>query len=94
MPKFVIERELPGAGKLSPAQLKAISQTSCGVLQSLGPQIQWIHSYVTDDKVYCVYIAPNAEIIREHAKRGQFPANRISEVKSVIDPTTAETPVA
>ncbi len=94
MPKFVIERELPEAGKLNPAQLKAISQTSCGVLQTLGPQIQWVQSYVTDDKIYCVYIAPNAEIIREHAKRGQFPANRISEVRSVIDPTTAETPAA
>jgi len=94
MPKYVIERELPGAGKLNPAQLKAISQTSCGVLQSLGSQIQWVQSYVTDDKVYCVYIAPNAEIIREHAKRGQFPANRISEIKTVIDPTTAETPAA
>jgi len=94
MPKYVIERELPGAGKLNPTQLKAISQTSCGVLQSLGSQIQWVQSYVTDDKVYCVYIAPNAEIIREHAKRGQFPANRISEIKTVIDPTTAETPAA
>jgi len=90
MPKYVIERELPGAGKLNAAQLKAISQTSCGILQNLGPQIQWVHSYVTDDKIYCVYIAPNAEIIREHAKRGQFPANQISEVRSVIDPTTAE----
>jgi len=90
MPKYVIERELPGAGKLNAAQLKAISQTSCGVLQNLGPQIQWVHSYVTDDKIYCVYIAPNAEIIREHAKRGQFPANQISEVRNIIDPTTAE----
>ncbi len=90
MPKYVIERELPGAGKLTAAQLKAISQTSCGVLQSLGPQIQWVHSYVTDDKIYCVYIAPNAEIIREHARRGQFPANQVAEIKSVIDPTTAE----
>lgn len=94
MPKYVIEREIPGAGALNPSQLKAISQTSCGVLQGLGPQIQWVHSYVTDDKIYCVYIAPNAEIIREHAKRGQFPANRISEVKNVIDPTTAETSAA
>jgi len=94
MPKYVIERELPGAGKLNPAQLKAISQTSCGVLQTLGPQIQWVQSYVTDDKIYCIYIAPNVEIIREHAKRGQFPANRISEVKNVIDPTTSETPAA
>jgi hypothetical protein len=94
MPKYVIEREIPGAGTLNSSQLKAISQTSCGVLQTLGPQIQWVESYVTDDKVYCVYIAPNAEIIREHAKRGQFPANRISEVRNVIDPTTAETPAA
>ena len=90
MPKYVIERELPGAGKLSSEQLKAISQTSCGVLQGLGPQIQWVHSYVTDDKIYCVYIAPNAEMVREHARRGQFPANRIAEVRVVIDPTTAE----
>ena len=90
MPKYVIEREIPGAGKLTAQQLKAISQTSCGVLQTLGPQIQWIQSYVTDDKIYCVYIAPNPEIIREHARQGQFPANRISEIKSVIDPTTAE----
>jgi len=90
VPKYVIERELPGAGKLSSEQLKAISQTSCGVLQGLGPQIQWVHSYVTDDKIYCVYIAPNAEMVREHARRGQFPANRIAEVRVVIDPTTAE----
>ena len=93
MPKYVIERELPGAGKLTAAQLKAISQTSCGVLQTLGPQIQWVQSYVTDDKIYCVYIAPNAEVIREHARRGQFPANQIAEIKSVIDPTTAEAEV-
>ena len=90
MPKYVIERELPGAGKLTAAQLKAISQTSCGVLQALGPQIQWLQSYVTDDKIYCVYIAPNAEIIHEHARRGQFPANHVAEVRSVIDPTTAD----
>jgi hypothetical protein len=90
MPKYVIEREIPGAGKLTPQELQGISQTSCGVLQKLGPQIQWLHSYVTDDKVYCVYIAPNQEVIREHAAEGGFPANRISEVKSVIDPTTAE----
>ena len=90
MPKYVIERELPGAGKLSAAELKAISQKSCGVLRNLGPQIQWVQSYVTGDKVYCVYIAPNEQIVREHAKQGGFPANRISEVKSVIDPTTAE----
>jgi hypothetical protein len=90
MPKYVIEREIPGAGKLDAAQLKAISQTSCGVLQGLGPQIQWVQSYVTDDKVYCVYIAPNEEMVREHARRGQFPASKVSEVKGMIDPTTAE----
>jgi hypothetical protein len=90
MPKYVIEREIKGAGDLSPDQLQAISQTSCGVLQNLGPAIQWLHSYVTDDKVYCVYIAPNEAMIREHAKQGGFPADRISEVKSIIDPTTAE----
>jgi hypothetical protein len=90
MPKFLIEREIPGAGKLSGQELQAISQTSCGVLQKMGPQIQWIQSYVTGDKVYCVYIAPNEEMIREHASQGGFPANRISEIKSVIDPTTAE----
>jgi hypothetical protein len=90
MPKYVIEREIPGAGKLSPAELQAISQKSCGVLKKLGPQIQWIESYVTADKVYCVYIAPNEELVREHAKQGGFPANRVSEVKRVINPTTAE----
>jgi Nickel responsive protein SCO4226-like len=90
MPKYVIEREIPGAGKLSAQELQAISQKSCGVLSNLGPQIQWVQSYVTDDKIYCVYIAPNEEIVREHANQGGFPANRISEVKSVIDPTTAE----
>jgi Protein of unknown function (DUF4242) len=90
MPKFVIEREIPNAGKLSPEELRGISQKSCGVLRNLGPQIQWVQSYVTDDKVYCLYIAPNKEILQEHAKQGGFPANRISEVKSVIDPTTAE----
>ena len=90
MPKYVIEREIPGAGKLSAVELQSVSQTSCNVLKNLGPQIQWVQSYVTGDKVYCVYIAPNEEIIREHAKQGGFPANRISEVKSVIDPTTAE----
>jgi len=90
MPKYIIEREISGAGKLSPQKLQAISQKSCGVLQQMGPQIQWVQSYVVDDKVYCVYIAPNAEMLREHAQRGGFPANRISEVKSVIDPTTAE----
>jgi len=90
MPKYVIEREIKGAGDLSPDQLQAISQTSCGVLQTMGPAIQWLHSYVTGDKVYCVYIAPNEEMIREHAKQGGFPADRVSEVKSIIDPTTAE----
>jgi hypothetical protein len=90
MPKYVIERDLPGAGKLSPNELQGISQKSCGVLRNLGPQIQWLESYVTDDKIYCVYIAPNSELIREHAKQGGFPANRISEVKRMIDPTTSE----
>jgi hypothetical protein len=90
MPKYVIEREIPDAGKLSAQELQAISQKSCAVLGGLGPQIQWVQSYVTDDKVYCVYIAPDEEMVREHAKQGGFPANRISEVKSVIDPTTAE----
>src|SRR6266853_6812418 len=90
MPKYVIERELAGAGKLTPAQLQGISQKSCSVLKQLGPQIQWIESYVTDDKIYCVYIAPNEEMVREHAQKGGFPANRVSEVKRVIDPTTAE----
>lgn len=90
MPKYLIERELPGAGKLSPADLKAISQKSCGVLHSLGPQIQWVQSYVTDDKIYCVYIAPNAELVRQHAEQGGFPANRIAAIKVGIDPTTAE----
>ncbi len=90
MPKYVIEREIPGAGKLSPKELQAISQKSCGVLKRLGPQIQWVESYVTDDKIYCVYIAPNEKVVREHAQQGGFPANRISEVRSVIDPTTAE----
>lgn len=91
MPKYLIEREIPGAGGLSPQELQGISQKSCTVLQNLGPQIQWLHSYVTGDKIYCVYIAPNEELIREHAQQGGFPANRISEIKSVIDPTTAET---
>ncbi len=90
MPKFVIEREIPGAGKLSADELQAISQKSCGVLSQMGPQIQWVQSYVTDDKIYCVYVAPNEEMVREHAKQGGFPANLVSEVKSVIDPTTAE----
>jgi len=90
MPKFVIEREIPGAGKLSSQELKGISQKSCGVLRELGPEVQWVESYVTDDKVYCVYVAPNEEAIREHARRGGFPANRISAVRRMIDPTTAE----
>jgi hypothetical protein len=90
MPKYVIEREIPGAGKLSADELQAISQKSCGVLGKMGPQVQWVHSYVTDDKIYCVYIAQNEEQVREHARQGGFPANRVSEVRSVIDPTTAE----
>lgn len=90
MPKYVIERELPGAGNLSSEQLRAISQKSCGVLNSLGPQIQWIHSYVTGDKIYCIYRAPNEEMVREHARQGGFPANRISEVVTIIDPSTAD----
>jgi hypothetical protein len=90
MPKYVIEREIPGAGKFSPEQLQAISQTSCGVLKELGPQIQWLHSYVTDDKIYCVYIAPDESTVREHAKKGGFPANKVSQVRSIIDPTTSE----
>jgi len=90
MPKYVIEREIPGASKLSPQELKAISQKSCGVLSKLGPQIQWQQSYVTGDKVYCVYIAPNEKLVREHAELGGFPANRISQVTAIIDPATAE----
>ena len=90
MPKFLIEREIPGAGDLSAQELQSISQKSCGVLREMGPQIQWVESYVTGDKVYCVYIAPNAEMVREHAAQGGFPANSVSEVRSVIDPTTAE----
>ena len=90
MPKYVIERELAGAGSLSPDELRAVSQKSCGVLNRLGPQIQWIESYVTGDKIYCIYRAPNEEMIREHARQGGFPANRISQVVSVIDPGTAE----
>ncbi len=90
MPKYVIEREIPDVGKLSHEQLQAISQKSCAVLSNLGPQIQWVESYVTDDRIYCIYIAPSAELIREHARQGGFPANRISEVRAIIDPTTAE----
>ncbi len=90
MPKFVIERDIPQAGNLSPEQLQAISQTSCGVLSRMGPQIQWVHSYVTDDRIYCVYIAPDEASVRQHAEQGGFPANRISQVRSIIDPTTAD----
>ncbi len=90
MPKYVIEREIPGAGNLTAEQLKGISQTSCGVLSKLGSQIQWLHSYVTDDKIYCVYIAPNKEMVLEHPKQGGFPANSVNHVATIIDPTTAE----
>jgi hypothetical protein len=90
MPKYIIERDIPDAGKLTDGQLQGISQKSCGVLKQLGPQIQWVESYVTDNKVYCVYIAPNEAMVREHAKQGGFPANRVSEVRNIIDPTTAE----
>jgi hypothetical protein len=90
MPKFVIERDIPQAGNLSQEQLKAISQTSCGVLRAMGPQIQWVQSYVTDDKIYCIYIAPDEDAVRKHAQQGGFPANRVSRVRTVIDPTTAE----
>ncbi|HEU4590630.1 MAG TPA: DUF4242 domain-containing protein [Steroidobacteraceae bacterium] len=90
MPKFVIERELTGAGKLPPQELKAISQKSCGVLQSMGPKIQWQQSFVTDDKIYCLYIAPDADTVREHARQGGFPANSVARVRAVIDPTTAD----
>ena len=90
MPKYVVEREIPNAGKLTQQELQAISQKSCGVLQSMGPQIQWLQSFVTDDKIYCVYIAPDEVTIREHAKQGGFPANRISQIRQMIDPTTAE----
>jgi hypothetical protein len=90
MPKYVIERNIPGAGSLTAEQLKGISQTSCGVLSKMGPQIQWLQSYVTGDKIYCVYIAPNEAMVREHAQQGGFPANSVSEVVTIIDPTTAE----
>ncbi len=90
MPKFVIERDIPGAGKLSKVELHAISQKSCSVLRNLGPQIQWLTSFVTDDKIYCVYIAPDEQTIRDHASQGGFPANRVSQIRNVIDPTTAE----
>lgn len=90
MPKFVIEREVPGVGQLSAQELQAISQKSCNVLRGMGPQIQWVQSYVTDDKIYCIYVAPDEETIREHARQGGFPANRISRIHTVIDPATAE----
>jgi hypothetical protein len=90
MPKFLIEREIPGAGDLSGEELQAISQKSCGVLQEMGPRVQWVESFVTGDKIYCVYIAPDETAVREHAQRGGFPANRVSEIRRMIDPTTAE----
>ncbi|WP_442787630.1 DUF4242 domain-containing protein [Flavobacterium suncheonense] len=90
MPKYVIEREVPGAGNLTSEQLKEISETSCNVLRKMGSEIQWQHSYVTGDKIYCVYIAPNEDMVREHARQGGFPANSVSKVKTIIDPTTAE----
>ncbi len=90
MPKFVIEREIPGVGQLSPETLKAISQKSCGVLNELGPRIQWLESFVTDDKIYCIYIAPDEASVRKHAEMGGFPANRVSQVHTIIDPTTSE----
>lgn len=90
MPKFLIERNIPGAGQLSPEQLQGVSQKSCSVLRELGPQIQWVQSYVTDDKITCVYIAPNAEMVREHARRGGFPADAVLEIRTIIDPTTSE----
>ena len=90
MPKFVIEREIPGAGKMTPEQLKAVSQTSCGVLRQMGPEIQWVHSYVTDNKIYCIYNAANEQMVREHASKGGFPANSVAQVRTIIDPTTAE----
>src|SRR5512144_339467 len=90
MPKYVIEREIPGAGDLSRGELTAISQRSCSVLRELGPQVQWLESFVTDNKIYCVYIAPSEEAVREHARRGGFPANSVAQVRTIIDPTTAE----
>jgi hypothetical protein len=90
MPQYLIERNIPGAGKLTPAELQAISQKSCGVLNGLGPQIQWVHSYVTDDQIHCIYRAPNETMVREHARQGGFPADRVSEIRATIDPTTAE----
>ncbi len=90
MPKYVIEREIPGAGKLSPQDLQAISKKSCDILQNMGPKIQWVQSYVSDDKIYCVYISPDEKMLRQHAQQGEFPINRISPVRSIIDPTTSE----
>lgn len=90
MPQYLIERNIPGAGNLTSAQLKAISQKSCSVLNQLGPQIQWVHSYVTGDQIYCIYRAPNEAMVREHARQGGFPADRVLEIKTIIDPTTAE----
>ena len=90
MPRFVIEREIPGAGKLAQQELKAIAQKSCGVLQGMGPKIQWVQSFVTDHKIYCIYVAPDEETVREHARKGGFPANTVARVHSVVDPTTAE----
>jgi hypothetical protein len=90
MPRFLIERDMPGVGQLTPTDLKAASRKSCDVLRELGPSVQWQHSYVTGDKIYCVYIAPDEAAVREHARRGGFPANRVSEIKTMIDPTTAE----
>ncbi len=90
MPQYLIERNIPGAGKLTASELQGISQTSCGVLNQMGPQIQWVHSYVTADQIHCVYRAPNEQMVREHARLGGFPADRVSEIKTIIDPTTAE----
>ena len=90
MPKYIIEREIPGAGSLTPQDLQAISQKSCGILSNMGARVQWLESYVTEDKVYCIYIAPDEAAVRAHAEQGEFPANRISRIKTVIDPTTAE----
>lgn len=90
MPKFLIEREIPGAGSLTPQQLQGVAEKSCSILRSMGPQIQWVHSYVTGNKIYCVYIAPNEQMVREHATRGGFPANSVAEIKTIIDPTTSE----
>lgn len=90
MPQYLIERNIPGAGKLTPAELQAISQKSCGVLSGMGPQIQWVHSYVTGDQIHCIYRAPNEEMVREHARQGGFPADRVSEIVAIIDPMTAE----